>query len=149
MIKIKISAIGLFLVLILNNIKSQSINFEVIGFTFSGNRNKNIEIITNDKDFTRSWKREVDNSRSISPIDFEKERVIVISRGKCGSGGYSIRVDSIYLNENDLIVEITFSNPGENCPRTMGLTYPTLLIRIKNKDLPLVFRESTIIRDCD
>jgi hypothetical protein len=146
--KIKILTIGILSVLIMSNIRSQSINFEVIGFTYTGSNKEDIEIISNDKDFSHRWKREVDTGRAISSVDFYKERVIVISRGQCGSGGYNIGVDSIYLNEHDLNVEITYSNPGENCRRTMGLTYPTILIRIRSKDLPLVFRKSTIIRDC-
>jgi hypothetical protein len=147
--KKKILLIGILSVLMLNSIRSQSINFEIIGFTNNGNDVKDIEIITNDGDFTRKWKSEVDKRKAILSIDFEKECVVVISRGQCGSGGYGIGVDSIYRDRHDLIVEITYSDPGENCRRTMGLTRPTLLIRVKNKDLPFTFRESTIIKNCD
>jgi hypothetical protein len=148
MIKIKILAIGLLLVLMGSNIRSQSVNFEVIGFTNDGSKYEDIEIISNDNDYSRKWKREVDTSSTISPIDFDKERIIVISRGQCSSGGYSIGVDRVYLKQHDLTIEFTYSNPGENCRRTMGLTYPTIMIRIKNNDLPLVFLKSTVLRDC-
>ncbi|MEO6902334.1 MAG: protease complex subunit PrcB family protein [Bacteroidia bacterium] len=147
--EIKNFILGVLSVFVLNTIKSQSISFDKIGFTQNGDRSENIEIISNKENFSPWWKIIVDNNKPLSTIDFEKERVIVVSRGTCATGSHGVSVDSVFQENDNLIVEITYTNPGDNCYTASVIIAPSVLIRINNKDLPLVFRKKTIIKDCE
>ena len=82
-------------------------------------------------------------------IDFNKECVIAISRGQCGSGGHGIRIKKVYEDRGYITIEMVYRNPGESCRVTYGLTNPFLLIMLKNKKLDIEFEKSIEIYECD
>ncbi|WP_430812986.1 MULTISPECIES: protease complex subunit PrcB family protein [unclassified Carboxylicivirga] len=124
--------------LMINDIEAQSFDYEIIGYGIDGKREENIEIIDNKNDFEKKWKRKISPDKLTTPIDFNKECIIAISRGQCGSGGHGIRIKDVYEESGYLIIEIVYTDPGENCRVTQALTYPYLVMRLKNRGLDII-----------
>ncbi len=81
-------------------------------------------------------------------VDFENNFLIAVYRGGCPSGGYSIGIHEILKNNEGLTVSVVFSDPGENCSRSLALTQPYAIYCIKKTDLPISFDTSTMVKDC-
>jgi len=82
-------------------------------------------------------------------INFDKELVLVVYRGGCPSGGYSVYIKEIQKNKVGLFVEIVYADPGENCRRSLALTQPYAVYSIKKQDIKITFNTSTMIKDCE
>jgi hypothetical protein len=81
-------------------------------------------------------------------IDFDRNLLIAVYRGGCPSGGYSIGIHEILKTNKGLTIFVIFSDPGENCSRSLALTQPYAIYSIEKTDLPISFDTSTIVKDC-
>lgn len=72
-------------------------------------------------------------------IDFTKETVIAVFRGKCPTGGYTIEIDTIEKMKDKILVYIIETQPRPDTIVTQALTQPYHIIRIKKTILPIEF----------
>jgi len=134
---------------IINDIEAQSIDFEIIGAGNNGEKYENIEIIENKYDFEKKWKGRIFSDKPTPVIDFNKECVIAISRGQCGSSGYGIRIKKVYVDRGYITIEMVYRNPGDSCRKYWAITNPFIIIRLKNKDLDIEFEKTIEVYECN
>jgi hypothetical protein len=130
--------------LIASNLLAQKIDFKILKF----GQNSNHTIADNLIISTRSDLKNLEIELSDS-VDFGKELLIAIFRGGCPSGGYGVHINAITRKKDNLMVEVIYTDPGENCKRTLSLTQPFAIYRIKKTDASISFNESTIVKDCE
>lgn len=65
--------------------------------------------------------------QSVFEIDLSSYTVIILGLGTRPTGGYSIEVTSVYLNDETLMVEFAEHVPPADAMVTQALTYPYLL----------------------
>jgi len=59
---------------------------------------------------------------------------IVVGYGEQPTGGYSIKVNEVYLTDNAVVVDTDLIGPGENEQVTNALTYPYVVIKTEFTD---------------
>lgn len=81
-------------------------------------------------------------------VDFSREMLVIASMGTRSSGGYSIAIDSVYVERDTVFFKIRERSPGPSCGTTAALTAPVGLARVERSDLPVGFAISTLISEC-
>lgn len=64
---------------------------------------------------------------------------IVTGRGQQETGGYSMAVSELYLSENAICVDVDLMGPGGDEEVSKAASYPYIVIKIENMDLPVIF----------
>ncbi len=84
----------------------------------------------------------------LTKIDFDNKIVIAVFRGQCPSGGYGIRIKTVVQENDECIVEVILSDPGETCRTTMALTQPfAIYIVDKPSSKTVLFKKYLEIKD--
>ena len=81
-------------------------------------------------------------------VDFSRELVVAVTMGERSSGGYTIRVDSVYRSNGGYEVVVRSESPGASCPVTAALTAPADAVKLPGVTGAIRFREKTVVRDC-
>lgn len=86
----------------------------------------------------------VDKSKALSvseKIDFDKTMLIGVSTKTFDTGGYSIKIEKIYIDkeENKLLVSSMITKPGDNCITDQVLTSAVDLVAIDKTDMEIDF----------
>jgi hypothetical protein len=84
----------------------------------------------------------------LPPVDFAREMLLVASMGTRSSGGYTIAIDGLTLAGDTLLVAVSEQSPGRNCGVTEAITEPVALARVERSELPVRFRRSQEVTDC-
>ncbi len=61
---------------------------------------------------------------------------IVVNGGRQPSGGYSVRINSVTMRGNQLVVNYTVEGPKPGQGAATVLTYPFVIVRVKNASVP-------------
>ena len=89
-----------------------------------------------------------DRKPPIPTIDFEKNMLIAIALGERNSGSYSLQVESIIENKNNIKVIIDENKPGPSCITPSVMIYPFQLIKISLPKKPITYVKVLKIKDC-
>ncbi|NOX92104.1 MAG: protease complex subunit PrcB family protein [Gammaproteobacteria bacterium] len=80
-------------------------------------------------------------------IDFSTGKVLLVDMGQRNTGGYSIKVTSIDVNENDVIAHVNLAKPGENCIVTTVLENPYQFVFISTRK-EILITERVTLEEC-
>jgi hypothetical protein len=86
---------------------------------------------------------------AIDGVDFSKEMLIAVFRGRCSSGGNRVYIESLSESGRRLIARTVYESPGRGCMTTKALTYPFALYRTERTELKVSFTVTRIRRDCE
>lgn len=64
---------------------------------------------------------------------------IVVGYGKQNSGGYSIKVEALYLTKNAIYFDTNLIGPSKNDMVSQGITYPYIVIKLEYREERVVF----------
>lgn len=64
---------------------------------------------------------------------------IVTGRGQQETGGYSMAVNELYLSDNAICVDVDLMGPAADEEVSKAVSYPYIVIKIENMDLPVIF----------
>jgi hypothetical protein len=67
---------------------------------------------------------------TVPEIDFATNQIVLVDLGERTSGGYSIRVDSIYESEGALSINATEIKPGSTCFVTTAMMTPYVFLKV-------------------
>jgi hypothetical protein len=84
------------------------------------------------------WNRAYGTQLSPPPlpaIDFRRESVIAIFSGQRPTGGYSLNVQDVRLEDGGLIIDIVQTRPAPDAMVTQVLTHPWAMVRVSRPDL--------------
>ncbi len=70
---------------------------------------------------------------------YEGKLYILVTYGEKPTGGYSVKITDVKINENRVTVRADFREPGEEEIVTEALTYPFDLVVIEDPGLPVEF----------
>jgi PrcB C-terminal len=121
-------------------------------YTFNSGMTTAQELLINDTEtFELTW-RQIHARRRPQPelpaIDFETNSVIIVAAGQQSSGGVEIRIDLVYQDGSNVIIDATTIKPGDTCVVSTGLTQPVDIAVVPKIEGPHEFRVSSHIRDC-
>lgn len=74
--------------------------------------------------------------------------LVAVFQGTQRTGGYSVTVDRVHLEEDTLTVGATFVRPGRDAIVTQVITSPFAVVRVARQDLPMA-RLHVLLRDAD
>jgi len=77
-------------------------------------------------------------------IDFSTGKILLVDMGGRNTGGYSIKVTSIEVNENNVVANVNLMIPGKNCLVTMALTNPYQFVFIPTRKEVLITERITL-----
>jgi len=81
-------------------------------------------------------------------VDFSENMVIGVGIGNKSSGGYSVEIQEITIEDSMLLVNYVEEQPGANCFTTQALTQPYLLVKVQQSNLPVKFKRQTEVNNC-
>ncbi|MDD2563897.1 MAG: protease complex subunit PrcB family protein [Salinivirgaceae bacterium] len=81
-------------------------------------------------------------------IDFSKDMIITVYKGRCSSGGHAISIESIEPLEHKIEINVILESPGNNCRVTMALTYPYAIYKVPTTDKEPLFIYKKEIKPC-
>jgi len=77
-------------------------------------------------------------------IDFSKGKVLLVDMGERNTGGYSIKVTSVDVNENDVVANVNLTKPGQDCLVTAVFTNPYQFVFIPTRKEVLITERVTL-----
>lgn len=105
------------------------------------------EVITGQSQFRHFWGR-FDQGPAPS-LDFTWESVIAVFMGERPTGGYSIHVDSVMHQDDELLVEVVLQAPGPECMTTQAFTQPYEVVSVPVGPLRASFRTRQVVISCE
>jgi hypothetical protein len=81
-------------------------------------------------------------------VDFRTEMIIAVGMGRRSTGGYSIRIESVQEELEDVRVFYSAVSPGADCVTSQSITSPVVLIRLRKSAKLVRFGARHVIRDC-
>ncbi len=111
-----------------------------------GHLEKGIMVAANDEEMDNMMKNAFP-AHSKPNINLDKHVAVGIFMGECPTGGYSIKINSVYVKGPHLIVNATFKEPGPDEFVIQILTYPGKILIIEEEYLNKV--ESVILENED
>jgi hypothetical protein len=135
---------------IFGNLSAQEYEFKLIknGYNYQ-KKTPGIYIVRTSKDWVKLWNESMINTEAVPAVDFENEIVIAIFRAQCPTAEYGVIIKRITHVNKDLLTEIQFVNPADNCRRTMDTTKPFAIYKIMKSKMLIYFKESDFIKTCD
>jgi hypothetical protein len=120
--------------------------------TYSGIADRREVVVRDAATWASLWPEIVGSQRPmppLPPVDFTRELLLVASMGTRSSGGYTIAIDRLTRAGSTLLVDVSEQSRGRNCGVTGALTAPVALARMERTVLPVRFRRSQEVTDCE
>lgn len=83
-------------------------------------------------------------SASSEDINFSAGKILLVDMGERSTGGFSIEVTSVEVNENNVMANVNLTKPGQNCLVTTALTNPYQFIFIPTLKEVLITERITV-----
>ena len=103
------------------------------------------QLITTQADLVTAWNRAYGSRLTVPPlpdVNFPQETVLAVFSATQPTGGYSLEVQDITLDGNDLYIDLLETEPAADAITTQALTSPWLLVRVLRGDVNAAwFRE--------
>ncbi|MCP1728011.1 hypothetical protein J2T60_002011 [Natronospira proteinivora] len=97
--------------------------------------------------FERIW--DLSDQRGERPaVDFDQSMVVAIFMGERRTGGYSVQVDEVRQDGDDIMVQVIMEEPGEGCMTTQAITRPFQLVLLPQLDGEVRFQTQQQALDC-
>lgn len=129
-----------------------TVSFEPLTQGFSGKEESFETVIRNPERWQQFWQElhaTVYEKPPLPPVDWTKNMVIGIGLGSKPSGGYSVEIKTIVIEDGKLVINALEQQPGRNCGTTMAITQPYYLVVVEQSDLPVQFNRKTEIMNCE
>ena len=120
----------------------------VSGYSYN-EKTPGIYVIKNAAEWETLWTQCLKRKEKPIDINFSDSFIIAIFRAQCPTGEYAVKIRSLKQVNNNLVVDIVYSNPGDNCRRRMDVTKPFVIYSLQKTKLVLFFRESTETTICN
>ncbi|MEQ8756561.1 MAG: protease complex subunit PrcB family protein [Coleofasciculus sp. G1-WW12-02] len=132
---------------------SDTVSLESLDKGFNSGMEEPFEtVIRNPGNWQQFWKKFNDNSSQTPPspqVNWTESMVIGVGLGNKPSGGYSVEIKDIVMEDGKLVINAVEQQPGQNCFTTMAITQPYHLVTVERVDLPVQFNRKTEIINCD
>jgi hypothetical protein len=134
---------------VVKEFQSQELSYEIIyqSSKSSSNPFKGCYTIESRDDMVNIWKKAFGTYKT-PKIDFENNTVIAIFRGICPSLSFGVCVEKIEEKEDEVLINVCYSNPGPNCRQSWAISSPYVIIKIRKTDKWIRFSEYEIINEC-
>ncbi|WP_019028323.1 protease complex subunit PrcB family protein [Colwellia piezophila] len=109
---------------------------------YADSTSKSVIVIRNQTDYENELLKRT--SESIKAVNFEKETILLIDMGTRNTGGYSIAIPSVTVENDHVRAQVLLGLPGNNCVTTEALTNPFKLIKLNTTNEILVTEEITV-----
>lgn len=81
-------------------------------------------------------------------VDLTEKMVIGVGIGDKASGGYSVEIQDITVEDNKLSVNYVERQPGTECGTTTVITQPYHLVVVERSNLPIEFNRQVEVKNC-
>lgn len=95
------------------------------------------------KDFNRLWdtlKSHAPDKAATPSVDFSSEMVMAILLGNREKSGYDIKIDRVIDENKRAVVDMTITEPAEECISAQIITSPYVIIKTPALSKPVVYR---------
>lgn len=130
----------------------QNVRWDVIGQGYDavGIDSANFSVARSANRLLRLWNQGHGNQLhlpSVPVINFQQESVIAIYLGSKPTGGYSIDVNDVVIEDGEVYIDITIYEPSATDFTTQAFTSPWVMIRVSQANLELAWiRDSSSSR---
>ncbi len=110
----------------------------------SGHQDSSRVVISSPVAWANFWQRIVAGITPAPPapaIDFGRSLVLAATMGERPSGGYAIRIDSVFVDRGTVYAVVRSISPGPTCGVAAVITAPVVAVRIDRVDGPIRFVE--------
>jgi hypothetical protein len=107
-----------------------------------------VHLIENKGDFRKYWTDAFGTDAPLPEVDFNHEVVIAVFRGSQRTGGYEVSIGGIIPNGDDLVVKVTYTDPGPKCIVTMAFSYPFLFASVSKPKGKVQLKETRVVKQC-
>lgn len=117
----------------------------------SGINEERLITLRNQREWEGQWYRIT--SRHGNPpgpplVEFTTHMVLLAAMGARPSGGYSVSIDRVSEQPDELQAFVTFTSPGPRCGNTAAITHPADIALVRRSDKPVRFLVNRVVRDC-
>ena len=119
---------------------------------YSGMGQAERTVVDDQMEWEQVWSRLWHNTqpRPYAPVvDFARELVIVAAMGARPTGGYTIQVDEARTYADHVTVHAIETSPGRTCVTTQAFTAPVDVVKIPRTSLPIRFRTTKRVHECN
>lgn len=124
----------------------QELDFEVIAWgDQSGYVEETFLVARTEAEWAAIWEKHtlIDMPSVPYPeIPFSEKMVVCAFMGRCPTTGYSISIEGIWLEVDNVRVELVKHNPRNQSLVAQMLTHPYVFASLKNTDAPVIFDAS-------
>ena len=108
-------------------------------------------LVIRDKDSLKEAIAAIDknNEIKIPKVNFERKMALFVTSKTREKGGYETRIKKIVKDNEDLIIEIRDSEPGDTCINTQQLNIPMDLVVLDKVDLSIEFDVVKFVKECN
>ncbi len=102
--------------------------------------------ISSQQQFLSTWNRAYGSQLSVPSlptIDFDRETLVAVFLGEKPSGGYSIEVQDVSLEDGDIYINMQKTEPAPGLITTQALTSPWVFVRVLRGDIDAAWFRST------
>lgn len=82
-------------------------------------------------------------------VDFGRRTVLVAALGRRATGGFAVRIGSVFEDRERLYAVVTETSPGSGCLTTQAFTAPVAAISIPHSGKPVNFVRRSDTLSCD
>jgi hypothetical protein len=123
--------------------ENQEVNFEIIDSGYiSGYCEEAYFVVRTESEWEMIWERHTilqEPPPSCPNVDFSKNVVICAFMGRCPTAGYSIYIEKIWTDEEQVHVEIFKRSPSGDLVVAEVITSPFVIASLEKIDLQFVF----------
>lgn len=87
----------------------------------------------------QEWARPIIGSPNMTWMHFEDRTYLIVARGKRSTGGYDVKIQTVEVKNQDVVVTYTIIDPKPGQMVTEAITFPYDLGWIPKTDLPIRF----------
>jgi hypothetical protein len=95
-------------------------------------------IASDEATYRNTWAQSFGNPGAAPAIDFATETAVFLFGGMRPTGGYSLEVNGVSLENGTLVVDGGVQAPPSGSMTTQSLTYPSAVIAVKSRDIKTV-----------
>ncbi len=79
---------------------------------------------------------------AIPKVDYHNSMIVIFCMGRKNTGGYSVGIESIYENDDSLIITVKEKAPEDQEIVPQVITHPFTVIKMKKTDKKIVFKKA-------
>ncbi|MCJ8313897.1 MAG: protease complex subunit PrcB family protein [Saccharospirillaceae bacterium] len=112
---------------------------------YAASTSKSVIVIRNQVDYKSELLKR--SSAAIKAVNFDNETILLIDMGTRLTGGYTIEMQSLTVENDYVRAQVILKSPGNNCGTTQAITNPFKLIKLKTTS-EILITEKIILYSC-